>query len=143
MYSQYVLISWNIFLKTWLSRVCQIIHKFTAPKDDSSLLLWESVNATKICPDLFACVDWVWSWLTLKWSRWSWRPMLTLWKLLLQVRNVKHCTPSPKFPMSRGCFPEDKWSKSQRIACPVSQRMSQIPEDKWSDSQRKEIVPRG
>ena len=32
-------------------------------------------------------------------------------------------------------FPEDKWSESQRMACPVSQRMSRILENMWSDFQ--------
>ena len=31
----------------------------------------------------------------------------------------RDCTSSPKFPIPRGCFPEDKWSESQRISCPV------------------------
>ena len=58
------------------------------------------------------------------------------------------CTSSPKFPIPRGCFPEDKWSESQRIACfrfpcRVSQRMSRLPEDKWSDSQRIKSFPEG
>ena len=33
---------------------------------------------------------------------------------------INGCTSSPKFPIPRGCFPEDKWSDSQRIKCPVS-----------------------
>ena len=36
------------------------------------------------------------------------------------------CTSSPKFPIPRGCFPEDKWSESQRIACPISQRIGPL-----------------
>ena len=51
------------------------------------------------------------------------------------------CTSSPKFPIPGGCFREDKWSESQRIACPVSHVPfpGGCPESQWISGP----IPRG
>ena len=64
------------------------------------------------------------------------------WMQVLLVPESMHAWFVPveiHLPNSR--FPEDKWSDSQRIACPVFRRMYRIPEDKWSDSQRIKSFP--